>query len=71
MTYAMTVLQQQLSQAQTEYAEVAADKKTEIDAGRRAQRAVDAAAEKVADLQRAINTLEAAERADQVEVGDE
>ena len=49
----------------------AADEKATIDAGRRAQRLVDAQAEQVADLQRAINTLEAAEKADQVEVGDD
>ena len=71
MTYAMTVLQQQLREAQAEYADIAAQKKAEIDAGRRAQRAVDAAADQVADLQRAINTLKAAEREDQVEVGDD
>ena len=47
------------------------NEKATIDAGRRAQRLVDAQAEQVADLQRAINTLEAAEKADQVEVGDD
>ena len=58
-THAIIALQQQLREAQSDYADVAADKKAEIEAGRRAQRAVDAAADKVADLQRAINTLEA------------
>ena len=52
-THAIIALQQQLREAQSDYADVAADKK----------RAVDAAADKVADLQRAINTLEAAEHA--------
>lgn len=70
-THALIILQNQLREEQQVYAKVAADKKAEIDAGRRAQRLVDAQAEQVADLQRAINTLEAAEHADQVEVGDD
>lgn len=70
-SYALVALQQALREAQAEYADTAAAKKAEIDAGRRAQSAVDHAASVVADLQHAINTLEAAERADQVGVGDE
>jgi hypothetical protein len=70
-THALIILQNQLREEQQAYAKIAADEKATIDAGRRAQRIVDAQAEQVADLQRAINTLEAAEKADQVEVGDE
>lgn len=70
-THALIILQNQLREEQQAYAKIAADEKATIDAGRRAQRIVDAQAEQVADLQRAINTLEAAEKADQVEVGDD
>lgn len=70
-TAAIIALQQALKDAQSEYADVAADKRQAIEDGRRAQSAVDAAARRVEDYQRAINTLEAAERQDQVEVGDD
>lgn len=67
-TAAIIALKDMLKDAQSDYADVAADKKQAIDDGRRAQDAVDAAARRVADYQRAINTLEAAEREDQHEV---
>lgn len=70
-THALIILQNQLREEKQVYAKIAAEEKATIDAGRRAQRLVDAQAEQVADLQRAINTLEAAEHADQVEVGDD
>lgn len=68
MTYAMTVLKQQLQNAREERAFIEAEKKDEIEAGLRAQRDVDHAVQKVEDLERAIDTLEHADRA---EVNDE
>lgn len=70
-THALIILQDRLREEQQVYAKVVADEKATIEAGRRAQRAVDAQAGKVADLQRAINTLEATAHGDQVEVEDE
>ena len=67
-TAAIIALKDMLKDAQSDYADVAADKKQAIDDGRRAQDAVDAAARRVADYQRAINTLEASEREEQHEV---
>ena len=71
MTYAMNVLREQLQNAREKLAFIEEVKKPEIDAGRQAQIDVDTAAENVADLERAIELIEAAEHAKLIEVSDE
>lgn len=67
-TAAITALKEMLNEAQSEYADTAASEEDAIGQGRRAQARVDAAARRVEDYQRAINTLEQTERENQVTV---
>lgn len=67
MSTATDILKRELAEAQKRAAKVKEDTQQDIDAGKRAQRNLDNADREVADIQEALDSLAAVDRAKRVQ----